>query len=127
MEGFRLFDKDHRSSYPLDIAFHAAKLTDPSKAQRYYHNLQTATIVNTRQTKKEEELVKIAEETGIDPETFIQHFHDGSAAKAFEVDPALCRTLNIHSLPAFLIQTETKSVLVQGLLSFEQFSRIIGS
>ena len=29
MEGFHLFDTEHRSSYPLCIAYEAAKLTDP--------------------------------------------------------------------------------------------------
>lgn len=35
MEGFHLFDADHRSSYPLCIAYKAAQLCDPVKADEF--------------------------------------------------------------------------------------------
>ena len=104
MEGFHLFDAEHRSSYPLCIAYKAAQLADPAKADAFLLKLRRATIVETRQTTRTDELVAVAMEAGLDTEEFLRYFENGSAAKAFEEDLRLRHALNIHSLPTCLIE-----------------------
>ena len=125
MEGFHLFDAAHRSSYPLDIAYKAAQLADPDKADLYLKNLQLATIVETRQTTLPEELVSIAKETGIDPAAFSRHFEDGSAEAAFRADLQFTRSLGIYSLPTLLFRYREQAMLIGQLIGFEDFKRAI--
>ncbi len=61
MEGFHLFDAEHRSSWPLDIAYKAARLIAPDKAEYFLYLLRYATIEETRQTTKTEEQLRVAE------------------------------------------------------------------
>ena len=50
MSGFCLFDEEHTTSMPLDLAYKAVQLTAPDKAERFLYLLRYATIVNTRPT-----------------------------------------------------------------------------
>ena len=79
MDGFHLFDARHRSSYPLIIAYEAAKLTEPEKADRFLYQLRYATITETRQTTRADEILRAARKTGLDEERFRKAMHDGSA------------------------------------------------
>lgn len=125
MEGFHLFDADHRSSYPLCIAYKAAQLCDPVKADEFLLRLRRATIVETRQTTRIDELVAVAKASDLDTDEFLRYFENGSAAKAFEEDLRLRHALNIHSLPTCLIEYGEKAALVNGLANYEEFVNII--
>jgi len=125
MEGFHLFDAEHRSSYPLDIAYKAAQLADPDKADLFLKNLQLATIVETRQTTLPEELLSIAVETGIDPAAFDRHISDGSAEAAFREDLQFTRSLGICSLPTFLLQYRDRVMLIGQLIGFAELEKAI--
>ena len=87
--------------------------------------LRRATIVETRQTTRTDELVAVAMEAGLDTEEFLRYFENGSAAKAFEEDLRLRHALNIHSLPTCLIEYGEKAALVNGLANYEEFVNII--
>ena len=99
MEGFCLFDTEHRSSRPLNLAYKAAKIADPEKADDFLINLRHATVVDCRPTTHQDEILDVVRSTGIDEEAFFQHFNDGSAEVALERDLALTCSLGIHSLP----------------------------
>ena len=45
MDGFCLFDVDHRSSRPLCLAYKAAQLADPDKANAFLRALCHATVL----------------------------------------------------------------------------------
>lgn len=66
MENFHLFDPDHRSSSPLCLAFHAAKLTAPEKAEQFLINLRKATVLQGRPTTHWDEILAVAKETNHD-------------------------------------------------------------
>ena len=51
MEGFHLFDADHRSSYPLCVAYKAAQLTDTVKADDYLLRVRHATMLECRKQR----------------------------------------------------------------------------
>lgn len=125
MDGFHLFDADHRSSYPLCMAYKAAELCCPEKALAFLLKLRRATIVETRQTTRTDELIAVAADAGLDPEQFRICFEDGRAAEAFQKDLELTRSLGIRQLPTVLIEGGEKSLLVSGMASYDTFISLI--
>lgn len=125
MEDFHLFDARHRSSYPLDIAYEAARLTAPDKADRYLYALRRATILEGRQTTKQEELVKLAGEAGLPAADFQAALQNGKALAAFRKDLSLAAACRIHSLPSYLIRMADKELLVSGLPGLQEFQNLI--
>ena len=84
IDGFHLFDTEHRSSYPLCIAYRAAWLCDPEKADRFLTRLRRATIVETRQTTHRDVLIAVARDAGMDDNLFLHYFDGGDAEQAFQ-------------------------------------------
>ena len=125
MTNFHLFDENHRSSYPLNIAYKAAQLADPGKADLYLFKLRRATILEGRQTTLDEELISIAREVGINEKIFCENYHNGNANKAFQEDLNFAKSLGIHYLPCCLIQCGSNSKLVNGLIGFDNFLAVI--
>lgn len=121
MDGFHLFDADHRSSYPLCMAYKAAELCCPEKAFAFLLKLRRATIVETRQTTKTDELISVAAEAGLDQEQFRIFFEDGRTSASFQKDLALTQSLGIRQLPTVLIEGRDKRLLVSGMASYDAF------
>jgi len=126
MDGFCLFDKEHRSSKPLNLAYKAAQLTDPKKADAFLIALRHATVIDCLPTTHFDIIMKVVRKTGIDEESFIQNFQDGSAEAALNEDLNFSRRLGIHSLPAYLIQCKEKALLMQSF-NYQDFSNAIKS
>lgn len=127
MEDFHLFDTEHRSSFPLNIAYEAAKLAEPAKADLFLYNLRYSTIVDTRQTTRTDEILKVVRKTGIDEEAFTQHYNNGSALSLFEKDKEYASSLGIYSLPAYLFQYGDRSTLINSLIGYDTFTDVISS
>lgn len=113
MEGFRLFDTEHRSSKPLCLAYKAAQLAAPDKADAFLLNLRHATVLDCRPTTHEEEILAVVRESGIEEAAFLAAYHDGRAEAALEQDLAYTRSLSIHSQPMYLIECKEKALLLQ--------------
>lgn len=124
MDGFCLFNADHRSSRPLCLAYKAAQLTDPDKADAFLTALRHATVLKCRATTHEDEIIKLVRCTGIDEIAFIAHYRDGSAEAALEKDLALVRRMGIHSLPAYLIKCGDRALFLQSF-RYEDFTAAI--
>ena len=113
MEGFRLFDPEHRSSKPLCLAYKAAQLADPEKADAFLVALRHATVLDCCPTTHREEILAVVRQCGVDEARFLAHFEDGSAEAALERDLAFTRRLGVRSLPAYLLQSGDKALLLQ--------------
>lgn len=113
MDGFCLFDEEHRSSRPLCLAYKAAQLTDPDKADAFLMALRHATVRYGRPTTRDEEIRRVVRAAGIDEAVFMRHCRDGSAEAALEQDLAFSQRLGIHSLPAYLLQYGSEALLIQ--------------
>ena len=113
MEGFCLFDKEHTTSLPLNLAYKAAQLADPPRADEYLWNLRHATVLSGRPTTHFEVLLEVARETGIDAAAFAGRFNDGSALAALNEDLALTRRMGVTSLPACLLQRGDRARMLQ--------------
>lgn len=123
MDGFCLFDAEHRSSKPLNLAYKAAQITAPKKADEFLTALRHATVVDCFPTTHFDIIMRIVHKTGIDEKAFIQNYHSG-AEEALNEDLAFIRQLGIHSLPAYLIQYKDKSLLIQSF-DYQDFSHAI--
>ena len=125
MTNFHLFSPEHTSSIPLNLAYKAAQLADKEKADMFLYNLRYATIVDCRPTTCREEILKVADKTGIDTKDFLLHFDGETAKKALESDFALGQEYGLRSLPSYLFEYGEKRMLVQGLIGYDTFAEII--
>lgn len=116
MKGFCLFDADHHSSKPLNLAYKAAQLADPEKSEIFLTELRHATVIDCLPTTHFDEILKVVRKVGIDETSFKQCYQDGNAEKALAEDLKYTHSLGIHSLPAYLIQSSDKAIIMQ---SFE--------
>ena len=116
MDSFCLFDEDHRSSMPLNLAFHAARLTDPEKAEEFLRTLRHAIVLENRPAAHFDEILSLVRKTGIDEKTFVSCFRGSDAEKALEKDLAFMRSLGIRSLPAYLIQYRERALILQSFV-----------
>lgn len=126
MDGFRLFDADHRSSKPLNLAYKAAQLADPGKSETFLTELRHATVIDCFPTTHFDEILKVVRKVRIDETSFIQFYQDGSAEKELEKDLEYMHRLKIHSLPAYLIQYDEKALIMQSF-DYNEFNEAIKS
>lgn len=104
MNGFCLFDTEHTSSIPLNLAYKAVQLIAPKKADLFLYNLRYATIVDCRPTTHLNEITEVVRKTGVNVDRFMTAYNDGSGQAELDEDFALFQRLGLHSLPAYLIQ-----------------------
>lgn len=112
MEGFCLFDPEHRTSKALNLAYKAAQLADPEKVDEFLINLRHATVIDCRPTTHLDVILDVVRSTGIDEGVFLSHYNDGSAEAALENDLSYTARLGIRSLPTCLIQYKGKALLM---------------
>ena len=125
MTDFRLFDTEHTSSIPLNLAYKAAELASLEKADRFLYNLRYATIVDCRPTTHRKEILKVVDKTDIDVAEFCKHFDGDTAKEALERDFELGQEHKIRALPAYLLKYGEKEVLIQSLIGYEGFVSVI--
>ena len=124
MEGFCLFDPEHRTSKPLNLAYKAAQLADPEKADGFLINLRHATVIDCRPTTHPDVILDVVNQTGINEGAFLRHFNDATAEAALQNDLSYTARLGIRSLPTCLVQYRDKALLMQSF-ACEDYVRAI--
>lgn len=117
-DGFRLFTAETISTYPQNIAFKAAELSDPALAARYLRRLREASAAEARETGRREVLIELASEVGLDLATFIGHLTDGSAERAFRADLEMTRQFGVRGFPTFGLRFGERALLLRGYQTF---------
>ena len=125
MEDFHLFDSQHRSSRPLCLAYHAAKLAAPDKAEQFLINLRAATVLQNRPTTHQDVILEIVSETGIDEAAFMDHFLNGSANVELEEDQRFSQRLGIHALPTYLLSYGGHGWILPFIANKDEFTLMI--
>jgi predicted DsbA family dithiol-disulfide isomerase len=127
VESFRLFTADTVSTYPQNIAFKAAELTNVALAARYLRRMREASAAEARETGRSEVLIELASEVGLDVATFIGHLNDGSAEKAFREDLATTRGYGVRGFPTFLFRHGDRELMLRGYQSFNSMQAVINT
>ena len=126
-EHFDLLSDEYPSSYPQNIAYKAAQMSDPEKADLYLYNLRAAAAAEARLISHEDVQVSIASESGLDVGAFLRHLNDGSAAQAFNGDRNSMAGLGVHGFPTFLVKYNSTQYMLRGYNSYETFTAVIDS
>lgn len=124
--GFRLFSAEAVSTYPQNIAFKAAELTNPALAAPYLRRLREASAAEARETGRQTVLVELASELGLDLAAFIGHLQDGSAERAFREDLETTRRYGVRGFPTAMFRYGESETLLRGYQSFPAMQAVIG-
>lgn len=125
-EGFHLFSKEFPSTYPQNIAYKAAQIVDPEKADAFLRRIREATKTEAKITSNPDVQIELAGEVGIDVVEFIKALKSGEAKKKFEADLILTRSAGVRGFPSFLVKTsQGRQILVRGYKTFAEFQEII--
>lgn len=116
-----LFDEENRSSFPVNIAYYAAKLAAPEKADYYLRGLREKAMVYDVKINRRSELLQLAKELNIDLSKFTEAFDDGTALKAFREDLAAGVEEAIQIYPTWIIKSATGKSRVN---SFHHYPRL---
>jgi len=124
-DGFRLFTAETVSTYPQNIAFKAAELTNSALAARFLRRMREASAAEARETGRREVLIELASEVGLDVAAFVGHLNDGSAEKAFREDLEMTRGYGVRGFPTFLFRYGKRELMLRGYQSFAAIQAVI--
>ncbi|MBP1764037.1 MAG: oxidoreductase [Firmicutes bacterium] len=124
-EGFCLFSEDYPSTYPQNIAYKAVQMENAELADRFLRRMREASAAEAKQISKQEVLIELASEVGVDIAKFIARLTDGTAEDAFNNDLQTTRQYRVHGFPSYLVRIGEKEVLLRGYQTFEAFRAVI--
>lgn len=125
VEGFKLFTKEHPSTYPQNIAYKAAQMQDETKANRFLRRIREASAAEAKQTNLTEVLVELASEVGLDIAKFLEDFTNGKAEKAFEADLKTTAHHRANGFPSFLVKYGDNLMLLRGYQNYNNIKAVI--
>lgn len=125
IDGFRLFTTETISTYPQNVAFKAAELTNPALAARYLRRMREASAAEARETGRREVLIELASDIGLDVATFIGYLNDGSAERAFHEDLELTRRYGVRGFPTFVFRVGERELKLGGYQDFSAMQAVI--
>lgn len=125
-EGFHLFSKEYPSTYPQNIAYKAAQLADPKKADAFLRRIREATLTQGKVTSEADVQLELASEVGIELAGFIKALRGGEAELKFKTDLAITRISGVTGFPSFSIKTsQAREALVRGFKTYGDFREVI--
>ena len=125
-EGFHLFSKAYPSTYPQNIAYKAAQIVNPEKADAFLRRMHEATEAEAKVTSRQDVQIEIASEVGIDIADFFKAIRSGETEQKFKADMAITQSSGVRSFPCFLIKTsEGRQLIIRGHQTFAEFQEII--
>jgi len=121
-KGFKLFDEENPSTYPMNIAYKAAQFQDEELANKFLRRIREAVAAEAKQANTMEVLIELAKESGLNISKFIDDMGNGKAEKVFEEDRYITRSYQANGFPSFLIKNEEgKEIVLRGYQSYDTF------
>lgn len=125
-EGFHLFSNEFPSTYPQNIAYKAAQIVDPGKADAYLRRIREATLTEAKVTGDVDVLIELACEVGLERVAFGKALKSKEAEQAFHEDLRLNHEAGVEVFPSFLVAVgESEPVLLRGFITYEEFKAVI--
>ena len=127
IEGFRLFSDKYYSSYPSNIAYHAAKMQSEKLANKYLRRLREAAATEAKQITNKDVLISLASEVGLKVGAFIHAMEDGKAERLFQEDLLFTSQNKIYGFPSFIIRNNYngKSLILRGYQSYDDIKEVM--
>lgn len=114
------------TTYPMSLAYEAAKLADPEKADSFLSRERQATHADNLNTSDYDVLRKLAGEEHVDLEQYDVHMSDGSAEAALQADISECRSAGAQGFPTLLFEYGGKSGVTCGYQTYERLVNAVG-
>jgi putative protein-disulfide isomerase len=124
-DGLRMFTDQDVSTWPMCVAYEAARLQGAAAGARYLRRLREANAAEARQTNRIEVQSELASEVGLDLGRFLGAIRAGTARAAFEADLAETARHRVRGFPAFLFEGD-RQMMVPGYLPCEGFREVLG-
>jgi putative protein-disulfide isomerase len=124
-DGFRMFTDQDVSTWPMCVAYQAARLQGAAAGARHLRRLREANAAEARQTNRIEVQSELASEVGLDLGRFLGAIRAGTARAAFEADLAETARHRVRGFPAFLFEGD-RQMMVPGYLPYEGFREVLG-
>lgn len=112
------------STFPSNIAYHAAMLVDAETADTFLRRMREAAAAEAQNIAKEDVLVALAEEVGMDPAAFRDAFNGDEAREAFERDRADAEQHDALGFPTFHIESRNQEGWLKGYRPSDTFHEI---
>lgn len=120
-DNLRLFTPENLSSLPLNLAYKAAQLATPCRADAFLYRLRFALIAECRPLGEWQAVRQVADEADIDLAEFDRHIDNGNANAALAQDFAEWQSLGLFSLPSYRLTYQGKSLILKGVINFDGF------
>ena len=113
------------SSYPPSIAFKAAQLQDPVKAEKFLRRIREMVFVEKKNITYWENLLQAAQEAELEIVQFRKDYH-GRAMELFNEDLEMTRKWNVRGFPTiFFIDQNGRQVKVYGSREYVQYENAL--
>lgn len=122
------FEDPISSPYAASVAIKAAELQSRRAGLKYLRKLQENVFLEKRNISKEEVLIQIAEESGIDVDEFKKDLHSEMASKAFQCDLKISREMEVDKSPTIVFfneQIDEEGLKVTGIYPYEIYVQIL--
>lgn len=117
-------DNPPQSTYPSNVAYHAAKIVAPGKADRFLRRMREAAAAEHRNTARMDVLTALAVDVGIDPEAFRDAFDSDEAEQRFRADREDAVEHDATAHPTFHIETSDEETWLRGYRRFDTFKTV---
>lgn len=125
-KGFKLFDDENDSTFPMNVAYKAAQFQDEEKADKFLRRMREAIASEAKQANKVDVLIELAQESGINIPQFIDDMENGKAKEAFEKDRYTTKAYQVNGFPSFLVKnSDGKEIILRGYQSYDNFKSTI--
>lgn len=121
---FHLFSEKHRSTFPQNLAYIAAKVYKDRVDENlcpnaFLRRLQEATAVDAALTCDAAVIADIAAVLGYQPKRFIEIMESREVRNLFEDGRAKARHYDIQQFPSYLLEYKGVEMVLRGFVSFE--------
>ena len=112
MDGDLWLEKPIQSSFPASIAFHAAKLQDDNKADKFLRTIREMLFVENKDISSEHVLINAAIRNELNLDVFIDDLKNGNAENLFLQDLQEKSNWKITRFPTFIFVDELGDFVV---------------
>ena len=112
MDGDIWIEQPVQSSFPASIAYHAAKLQDTEKANKFLRTIREMLFIEKKDISTENNFKSAAIRCGLNVEQLLRDFENGNAKKGFEADLIEKKKWNITRFPTLIFMNEKGDCII---------------